>query len=82
MYNPALYSVQMKAVPRHDIFCPHCNSMLPKSYYRHLSLYYNVTSQQRGSAKVVTSMGKSGIPSLVRNTELHVHPIVLKRRGI
>ena len=52
-YNPALYStsVKMKAVPRHEIFCPHCNSMLPKStYYRHRRLYYNVTSQRWNSA--------------------------------
>ena len=42
----------MKAVPRHEILCPHYNSMLPKStYYRHHRVYYNVTYQRWSSAK-------------------------------
>ena len=41
----------MEEVSR-QIFCPHCNSMLPKStYYRHRSMYYNVISQCWSSAK-------------------------------
>ena len=36
----------MEAVSRREMFCPHCNSMVPKStYYRHRSMYYNVVSQ-------------------------------------